>query len=841
MAKKRERTEKNDETFDKKKFSDLLIAVLLIAAIIALIFLVYKISVTGKAVQTLQPNAVLGKDSFIKQNEQTKNFGTNEKIEIDSEETNKEERGLLQFDLSSLPPNATINSATLYLYLDSGEGKVSNVTINRLTADWTESKVTWKSKDGTNNWIALGGDYDATPFAATAVSKTKGWYSWNITSLVQGWVDGTWPNRGMILKPEILQSGNNVKKFISSDNKKKSSSRPKLVIDYTTVNDTTPPGAVSGLSEGAAGTTWIYWTWTNPGDPDFDHVEIWINGTFMINTSNNYYNATGLNADTWYEIGIITVDSSGNADGWINDTAKTAAGCVENWIAYYSSCLINDSQLKYYLDANSCGTTINLPGDNGTYVACNYCTSTWESVNNSICYANNTFDLGYYYTNDCCAQTGLPSDCNIPSNTTEYCNYSCTPDLVNTSWSSWHDLTGCQINDTILQERNRVQYDSNFCGWIANQTFYEHQEIICNYCSEDITGPFNTTCNTSDQLTQHYIDNNYATCCAATGLDSDCHIDNGSYDNQTFSCTYDAIAPVISNVDVATTSSSATVTWTTDEPSNSSIEYGKTTALGTIKGDNNLILSHSIVLTGLSANTKYYYEVTSCDISGNCNTTDILTFTTKASGGGGGGGGGGAGGAPAINISIQPNATAVCDLTVPLKENKKGTCKLSENENIYFKFKDKAHSIKITGIGSDNVELAIYSAPQKLTLATGESEEIDLDSDKQNDVSVKLESIKNGSATITISVLTIFKPAGACVCPECGNLSECAYGKQSRTCYACGPETNFTCKSYVEEQACGGAFCWPCLYVPITIIVLAAAGAWYGASRKKKKKVHPHH
>jgi parallel beta-helix repeat protein len=100
--------------------------------------------------------------------------------------------------------------------------------------------------------------------------------------------------------------------------------------------------------------------------------------------------------------------------------------CTENWTVRYGSCLANDSQLMYYVDENSCGTTNNLPSDNGTYVA-------------------------------------------------------------------------------------------------------------CNYCSENITGPYNTTC-TNNQLVQYYIDQNYAICCAVTGLASDCHINNGSYNNQTFSC-----------------------------------------------------------------------------------------------------------------------------------------------------------------------------------------------------------------------------------------------------------------------------------------------------------------
>ncbi|RJS74064.1 hypothetical protein CW714_02280, partial [Methanophagales archaeon] len=92
------------------------------------------------------------------------------------------------------------------------------------------------------------------------------------------------------------------------------------------VKDVTPPTSVSDLNEINVGTTWILWNWTNPPDADFSHAEVWINGKFKENVTapEHSYNATGLNADTIYEIGIRTVDSFGNVNKtWMNDTAKT--------------------------------------------------------------------------------------------------------------------------------------------------------------------------------------------------------------------------------------------------------------------------------------------------------------------------------------------------------------------------------------------------------------------------------------------------------------------------------------------------------------------------------------
>ncbi|WP_167879456.1 S8 family serine peptidase, partial [Methanococcoides sp. NM1] len=96
-----------------------------------------------------------------------------------------------------------------------------------------------------------------------------------------------------------------------------------LVISGAFTNDTTAPSSVTGLS-GDPGETWINWSWTNPSDPDFDHVEIYLDGFFKLNSSSTSYNATGLSADTSYELSTRTVDTDGNINTtWVNDTATT--------------------------------------------------------------------------------------------------------------------------------------------------------------------------------------------------------------------------------------------------------------------------------------------------------------------------------------------------------------------------------------------------------------------------------------------------------------------------------------------------------------------------------------
>jgi methionine-rich copper-binding protein CopC len=84
----------------------------------------------------------------------------------------------------------------------------------------------------------------------------------------------------------------------------------------------------------------------------------------------------------------------------------------------------------------------------------------------------------------------------------------------------------------------------------------------------------------------------------------------------------DTTAPVISNVSAAGSGSTLTVTWTTDEPSTSRVDYGTAaTALSLNATSSGLTLTHSVNIVGIAPNTRYYYRVTSADASNNSTTS----------------------------------------------------------------------------------------------------------------------------------------------------------------------------------------------------------------------------
>jgi chitodextrinase len=94
----------------------------------------------------------------------------------------------------------------------------------------------------------------------------------------------------------------------------------------------------------------------------------------------------------------------------------------------------------------------------------------------------------------------------------------------------------------------------------------------------------------------------------------------------------DTTAPTISAVvGSGLTTSTATITWTTNEAATSQVNYGLTTSYGsTTPLDATLVTAHTVILTGLAAQTTYNYRARSLDAAGNERVGTNATFTTLA-------------------------------------------------------------------------------------------------------------------------------------------------------------------------------------------------------------------
>ncbi|MHA1756018.1 MAG: hypothetical protein ACTSVV_04555 [Promethearchaeota archaeon] len=73
-----------------------------------------------------------------------------------------------------------------------------------------------------------------------------------------------------------------------------------------------PPSQVKNLIAYTTGTNWIVCKWTNPNDPDLNHINIYLNNTFLNSTLKDYFIINNLLPNTSYMIKISTVDEYGN-------------------------------------------------------------------------------------------------------------------------------------------------------------------------------------------------------------------------------------------------------------------------------------------------------------------------------------------------------------------------------------------------------------------------------------------------------------------------------------------------------------------------------------------------
>ncbi|MBI3548191.1 MAG: fibronectin type III domain-containing protein [Elusimicrobia bacterium] len=97
----------------------------------------------------------------------------------------------------------------------------------------------------------------------------------------------------------------------------------------------------------------------------------------------------------------------------------------------------------------------------------------------------------------------------------------------------------------------------------------------------------------------------------------------------------DTTPPVLNAVaSTGVTPTGTTVSWTTNEASDSQVEYGPTAAYGSGTAVNAaLVTAHSVPLSGLQSSTLYHYRVKSKDAAGNLAISGDFTFTTPVGAG----------------------------------------------------------------------------------------------------------------------------------------------------------------------------------------------------------------
>jgi hypothetical protein len=87
-------------------------------------------------------------------------------------------RGVLSFDLSSIPTSATIHGVSLTLDAFSATGTATHryvdLEVHELTDPIVEDQVSWNQSASGNNWTTAGGDFGGAPLSSLVAQKTAG-------------------------------------------------------------------------------------------------------------------------------------------------------------------------------------------------------------------------------------------------------------------------------------------------------------------------------------------------------------------------------------------------------------------------------------------------------------------------------------------------------------------------------------------------------------------------------------------------------------------------------------------------------------------------------------------
>lgn len=142
----------------------------------------------------------------------------------------------LRFDLTPLPANARVMTATLQVYHYGGSNSYAvplTVSAHRLRRPWSEAAATWNRALANVPWQqpgALGDhDRDPTPAAAVDLHQASGWVTLDVTAMVQGWAAQPSSNHGLWLK---AASDRNAQFYFYTSEAREVDLRPRLEIQY---------------------------------------------------------------------------------------------------------------------------------------------------------------------------------------------------------------------------------------------------------------------------------------------------------------------------------------------------------------------------------------------------------------------------------------------------------------------------------------------------------------------------------------------------------------------------------------------------------------------------------
>lgn len=179
------------------------------------------------------PAATGSTDTYLRGSSSPTSYGTATELRVGRDTGGNNDATLVWFDLTGHPAVAVTGAKLrLYQFAASGSGTIV-MDANRLTQTWDEATATWfdASQNPTVTWTGTGGGaYASTVYTSTSVPLgTFAYYDWDITTMVNEWLLGTYPNDGVELTYQTQPSISTYAQFASREYGT-TAFRPQLII-----------------------------------------------------------------------------------------------------------------------------------------------------------------------------------------------------------------------------------------------------------------------------------------------------------------------------------------------------------------------------------------------------------------------------------------------------------------------------------------------------------------------------------------------------------------------------------------------------------------------------------
>ncbi|RKH04580.1 DUF3616 domain-containing protein [Corallococcus carmarthensis] len=199
------------------------------------------------------------RDAMIEEEDSDANHGTDTRLSASGDTpagSGNENYVLLQWDVSAIPANATVRSASIVLSVtDKADQSYGFFEVTRA---WTEKQVTWERADSSHDWASNGadgaGDRSTVLLGAIRAAST-GTYTVPLNAqglaVVQKWVGTPGANHGVIIADKDLDNRLEVRSREDSTR----TSRPKLVVTWDLDGPVPGTGSATytGTCDGSAG------------------------------------------------------------------------------------------------------------------------------------------------------------------------------------------------------------------------------------------------------------------------------------------------------------------------------------------------------------------------------------------------------------------------------------------------------------------------------------------------------------------------------------------------------------------------------------------------------------